>query len=112
MSNTYDIELKVNICTNGGLNKKEKRKEINHNRKQFKAWVTTQLNKFDDAENNMDEWCEFSDDCVPFNIKQHGIDYINGIRDDMGSRFDTNDMGSRDTNEVWSIDKGKWISID
>ena len=35
MSNTYDIEVKFNIATSGGLNKKEKRKEIKHNRKQF-----------------------------------------------------------------------------
>ena len=54
MSNTYDIGVKFNIATSGCLNKKEKRKEINHNRKQFKIWVARQLDKFDEAENNMD----------------------------------------------------------
>ena len=43
MSNTYDIGVKFNIATSGGLNKKEKIKEINHNRKQFKIWVARQL---------------------------------------------------------------------
>ena len=77
MSNTYDIELKINICTNAGLNKKEKQKEIDHNRKQFKIWADKQLDNFDDVANNMDDWCDFSDDCVPFDIEMHGIDYIN-----------------------------------
>ena len=77
MSNTYDIEVKFNIATSGGLNKKEKRKEIKHNRKQFEIWADKVLENFDDAENNMDDYYEFSNDCVSFNIKEHGIDYIN-----------------------------------
>mgnify|MGYP005991993285 FL=1 len=77
MSNTYDIEVKFNIATSGGLNKKEKRKEIKHNRRQFVLWSAKVLESFDDAENNMDNYYEFSNDCVPFNIKEHGIDYIN-----------------------------------
>jgi hypothetical protein len=77
MSNVYDIEVKFNIATSGGLNKTEKRKEINHNRKQFEIWVDKQLEKFDDAENNMDDYFDFSNDCVPFNIEEHGINYIN-----------------------------------
>ena len=77
MSNTYDIEVKFNIATSGGLNKKEKRKEINHNSKQFQIWVDKQLEKFDDAKNNMNDYYEFSRDCVPFNIREHSIDYIN-----------------------------------
>jgi hypothetical protein len=77
MSNTYDIELKIDIAKSGGINKKEKRKEIKHNRKQFEIWVEQQLTKFDDAENNMEDYYEFSNDCVPFDIKEHGIDYIN-----------------------------------
>ena len=77
MSNTYDIDVKFNIATSGGLNKKEKRKEINHNRKQFQLWVAKQLDKFDDAENNMNDYFDFSCDCVPFDIKLHGINYIN-----------------------------------
>ena len=76
MSNTYDIGVKFNIATSGGLNKKEKRKEINHNRKQFKIWVARQLDKFDEAENNMDYY-DFDNNCIPFDIKEHGIDYIN-----------------------------------
>ena len=77
MSNTYDIEVKFNIATSGGLNKKEKRKEINHNRKQFKIWVANKLDCFDEVENNMEDYFEFNNDCVPFNIEEHGIDYIN-----------------------------------
>ena len=77
MSNTYDIEVKFNIATSGGLNKKEKRKEIKYNRKQFVLWSAKVLKSFDDAENSMDDYYEFSNDCVPFNIKEHGIDYIN-----------------------------------
>lgn len=77
MSNTYDIEVKFNIATSGGLNKKEKRKEIKHNRKQFVLWSAKVLESFDDAENNMDDYYEFSNDCVPFNIEEHGINYIN-----------------------------------
>nr|BAR15103.1 hypothetical protein [uncultured Mediterranean phage uvMED] len=77
MSNTYDIEVKFNIATSGGLNKKEKRKEIKYNRKQFVLWSAKVLESFDDAENSMDDYYEFSNDCVPFNIKEHGIDYIN-----------------------------------
>jgi len=77
MSNTYDIDVKFNIATSGGLNKKEKAKEINHNRKQFQIWVAKQLDSFDDAENNMDDYFDFSDYCVPFDIKEHGINYIN-----------------------------------
>jgi len=77
MSNTYDIEVKFNIATSGGLNKKEKIKEIKHNRKQFVLWIDKQLEKFDDAENNINDYFDFSDDCVPFDIKEHGINYIN-----------------------------------
>ena len=77
MSNTYDINVKFDIATSGGLNKKEKRKEIKHNRKQFQIWVAKQLEHFDNAENNMDDYFEFSEDCVPFDIKLHGIDHIN-----------------------------------
>ena len=77
MSNTYDVEVKFNLATTGGLNKNEKRKEINHNRKQFEIWVDKQLEKFDDAENNMDDYFDFNDDCVPFDVEQHGINYIN-----------------------------------
>ena len=77
MSNTYDIEVKFNIATSGGLNKKEKRKEIKHNRKQFVLWSAKVLESSDDAENNMDDYYEFSNDCVPFNIEEHGINYIN-----------------------------------
>jgi hypothetical protein len=77
MSNTYDIEVKFNIATSGGLNKKEKKKEIEHNRKQFKIWFAKQLENFDDAENNMEDYFQFSNDCVPFDVKEHGIDYIN-----------------------------------
>ena len=77
MSNTYDIDVKFNIATSGGLNKKEKKKEIRHNRKQFKIWVANKLDCFDEVENNMEDYFEFSNDCVPFDIKEHGIDYIN-----------------------------------
>ena len=77
MSNTYDVEVKFNICTSGGLNKKEKRKEINYNKKQFEIWTNKVLEQFDYAVNNMDDYCEFSNDCVPFDISEHGIDYIN-----------------------------------
>ena len=77
MSNTYDIDVKFDIATSGGLNKKEKRKEIKHNRKQFQIWVAKQLEHFDNAEYNMDDYYQFSDDCVPFDIKLHGIDYTN-----------------------------------
>ena len=77
MSNTYDIEVKFNIATSGGLNKKEKIKEIKHNRRQFVLWSAKVLENFDDAENNMNDYFDFSDDCVPFDIKEHGIDYIN-----------------------------------
>ena len=77
MSNTYDINVKFNIATSGGLNKKEKRQEIQHNRKQFEIWVEKQLAKFDDAESNMDDYYEFDNDYVSFDIKEHGIDYIN-----------------------------------
>jgi|TARA_R100000081_G_scaffold26000_1_gene11562 hypothetical protein len=72
MSNTYDVEVKFNIATSSGLNKKEKRKEIKHNRKQFVLWSAKVLESFDDAENNMDDYYEFSNDCVPFNIEVHG----------------------------------------
>ena len=77
MSNTYDINVKFNIATSGGLNKKDKIKEIQHNRKQFEIWVEKQLAKFDDAENNIDDYYEFDNDYVSFDIKEHGIDYIN-----------------------------------
>jgi hypothetical protein len=73
MSNTYDIEVKFDICTSGGLNKREKRKEINYNKKQFEIWVDKVLEKFDYAENNVDDYYEFSNDCVSFDIKEHGI---------------------------------------
>jgi len=55
----------------------EKIKEIKHNRKQFVLWIDKQLEKFDDAENNINDYFDFSDDCVPFDIKEHGINYIN-----------------------------------
>ena len=58
MSNTYDIDVKFDIATSGGLNKKEKRKEIKHNRKQFQIWVAKQLEHFDNAEYNMDDYYE------------------------------------------------------
>ena len=77
MSNTYDIDVKFNIATSGGLNKKEKKKEIRHNRKQFKIWVANKLDCFDEVENNMEDYFEFNNDCVPFDVKEHGIDYIN-----------------------------------
>ena len=77
MSNTNDIKVAFNIATSGGLNKKEKRKEINHNKKQFQIWVDKQLEQFDYAINNMDDCYEFNDDCVPFDEKEHGIDHIN-----------------------------------
>tara|TARA_R100001163_G_C4876157_1_gene75665 strand:+ start:217 stop:450 length:234 start_codon:yes stop_codon:yes gene_type:complete len=73
MSNTYDIKVKFDICTSGGLNKREKRKEINYNKKQFEIWVDKVLEKFDYAINNMDDYCEFGDDYVPFDIREHGI---------------------------------------
>ena len=73
MSNTYDIEVKFDICTSGGLNKREKRKEINYNKKQFEILVDKVLEKFDYAVNNMDDYCEFGDDYVPFDIGEHGI---------------------------------------
>ena len=79
MSNTYDINVKFNIATSGGLNKKDKIKEIQHNRKQFEIWVEKQLAKFDDAENNMDDYYEFDNDYVSFDIKEHGIDYIKKV---------------------------------
>ena len=70
MSNTYDIEVKFNIATSGGLNKKEKIKEIKHNRRQFVLWSAKVLESFDDAENNVDDYYEFSNDCVSFDIKE------------------------------------------
>ena len=79
MSNTYDINVKFNIATSGGFNKKEKRKEIKHNRKQFEIWVEKQLTKFEDAENNMNDYYEFDNDYYEFDIKEHGIDYINKV---------------------------------
>ena len=83
MSNTYDIELKMDICSYSYKPKKEKLKEIRTNKKEFKVWADKTLDKFDDVADRMDEWMD-----------------------------KPNDMVSKDTNEVWSIDKGKWISID
>ena len=83
MSNTYDIELKMDICRYSYKPKKEKLKEIRTNKKEFKVWADKTLDKFDDVADRMDEWMD-----------------------------KPNDMVSKDTNEVWSIDKGKWISTD
>tara|TARA_Y100000310_G_scaffold144643_1_gene143907 strand:- start:90 stop:341 length:252 start_codon:yes stop_codon:yes gene_type:complete len=83
MSNTYDIELKMNMAAYGGATRKEKLKEIEENRKIFLKWVKEQLKNFDYASTHLDEWVD-----AP------------------------NDMVSKDTNEVWSIDKGKWINLD
>ena len=83
MSNTYDIELKMDICSYSYKPKKEKLKEIRANKKQFKEWANKTLDQFDAVADDMDNWMD-----AP------------------------NDMVSKDTNEVWSIDKGIWICLD
>ena len=58
MSNTYDIELKMNMATYGGVSRKEKLKEIKENRKIFLKWVKEQLKNFNYASTHLDEWYE------------------------------------------------------
>jgi hypothetical protein len=58
MSNTYDIELKMNMATYGDATRKEKLKEIEENRKIFLKWVKEQLKNFDYASTHLDEWVD------------------------------------------------------
>ena len=83
MSNNYDIEFKMDICGYDYKPKKEKLKEIAASKMEFRKWVKEKLQSFNSAAADMDNWMD-----TP------------------------NDMTSEDTNEVWSIDKGKWICLD
>ena len=58
MSNDYDIELKMDICSYEYKPKKKKLKEIRANKKEFKAWADAQLDNFDDVAHRMDEWMD------------------------------------------------------
>ena len=58
MSNDYDIELKMDICSYEYKPKKEKLKEIRANKKEFKAWTKARLEDFDDVAHRMDEWMD------------------------------------------------------
>jgi|TARA_B100001971_G_C18224094_1_gene559143 hypothetical protein len=78
MSNTYDIELKMNYCGYGGLNKEEKIKEIRYNKDQFAKWSSNILNKFDAAVDGVDDWIEVDENCEPFDPKRDGENLING----------------------------------
>lgn len=62
MSNSYDIELQMDICGYDYKPKKEKLKEIRANKKEFKAWADAQLDNFDDVAHRMDEWMDKKDD--------------------------------------------------
>jgi 20S proteasome alpha/beta subunit len=51
------------------------------------------------------------DDLLASNLTLEDIDDI--IEEQLKEVKDkSNDMVSKDTNEVWSIDKGKWICLD
>ena len=58
MSNDYDIELKMDICSYEYKPKKEKLKEIRANKKEFKAWTKARLEDFDDVAHRIDEWMD------------------------------------------------------
>ena len=51
------------------------------------------------------------DDLLASNLTLEDIDDI--IEEQLKEvKIKANDMVSKDTNEVWSIDKGKWICLD
>ena len=72
MSNTYDIELKMNYCGYYGLNEEEKIKEIRYNKDQVDRWSQAILRDFDGAINGLGDWFEVDKNCEPFDPERDG----------------------------------------